>query len=163
MSRPLEHAAQLFEYQLGSALKIETDAASLFEQFADLAQDAELEALFGELGKVAEEQIDGVEEAFGALGVNPSVGTAVTQGIVDEVATLIERTSGPIIDAVILSAALSTMRLATAAYDSLIIAAKGLGATVVETLVEANLERSRNSARRLEDAARGFGPYVATV
>jgi len=163
MAEHLEHAAQLFEYQLGSALRIETDARALCTEFASLAQDAELTGLFTELRHVAGEQIDGLGQAFGALGVNPVVGTAATQGIVDEVESLIELTSGPVIDAVMLSAALSTMRLATAAYDSLIIAASSLGATDVEELMRANLARAQASAQRLEDAARGFGPFVATV
>jgi ferritin-like metal-binding protein YciE len=155
MFEHFDHAGDLFEYQLGSALTMEHDSLTMLRELEMAAQSPEVKQLFAHHQEETQQQIDNLERAFQLIGKEPDRSpSATTKGLMKEGAALIGKTDKSLVDNVALSAALGTEHYEISAYESLCIAAEAMGAGEVQNLLQQNLEQEKHTSEELAQAAR---------
>lgn len=164
MFEHFDHANQLFEYQLGSALTMEHDSLEMLQELEAAARSVEVRGLFAHHQDETRHQIRNLEDAFGILGIKPSGSpSATTKGLMKEGRAMLAKTGEQLTDLVAVNAALGTEHFEISAYESLVIAAEAMGATDVERLLRENLEQERHTSEELGAAARRLAPAAAGV
>jgi len=164
MFERFDHANELFEYQLGSALTMEHDSLEMLEELEAAAHTVEVRGLFAHHQDETRHQIRNLEQAFAILGMAPGASpSAATKGLMKEGRAMLAKTGEPLADLVAVNAALGTEHFEISAYETLIIAAQAMGATEVQTLLQENLEQERHTSEELSAAARRLAPVVAGI
>ena len=146
MFERLNSPEELYNYQLGAALKMERTVLEMLEDNADNSQTDMVAQLFRHHQDETRQQIANLEQAFAALGwdVDDSPCPAI-EGIQKEGKANAKKTDDTIVDSVLLMGAAETEHHEIAVYEGLIINARAMGRQDVARLLEQNLEQEQHT------------------
>lgn len=146
---------EVFEYKLGSALKMENTVLDMLGDLEKASQRDQLKQQFHHHADETRQQIDNIEQAFRALGHEPDDNPCpAIEGIEKEGKANIKRADDNIVDAVILSGAAETEHHEIAVYESLITEAEAMGKQDVVRLLEQNLQQEQHTLEEVKRANR---------
>ncbi|WP_169795835.1 YciE/YciF ferroxidase family protein [Curtobacterium ammoniigenes] len=146
---------QVFTYRLGSALHMEQGSLKMLNELSAAAGDSGVKELLTQHIHETEHQVENLSRVFDLMNIdaedNPS---PTTKGLESEGESLVRKAEPPVIDDVVLAAALGAEHYEQAAYESLIITANALGRDDVAALLDENLSQERHAAEALRQKAR---------
>lgn len=144
----------LFEHELGMALQMERTVVSMLRELEGKANDAELKQMLSHHRDETEQQIENLERAFSALGIDaqghrsPSI-----DGIKTEGKDLLGKVADELVDSVILGGAATTEHHEISVYESLITQAEAMGEDDVVALLEENLDMEKHTLSEVQKKA----------
>ena len=152
MFEKLNTTQELYNYKLGSALKMEHTVLEMLDDNAKAAQDSELEGLFRHHQDETREQIANLEKVFQAFGwdVDNSPCPAI-EGIEKEGKANVKKADDAVVDDVLLAGAAETEHHEIAVYEGLITFAQAMGKGEVVQLLEKNLEQEQHTLEEVKN------------
>ncbi|UOR01778.1 ferritin-like domain-containing protein [Leucobacter allii] len=149
----LETPAELFHYQVRSALTMEHHSLEALDELRSAAKDAKITKLFTHHASETREQIDTLERVFALLEVDPSTAPSpATTGIKNQASSLLEKVDAKLRDRVALMSALGNEHFEISAYEGLILEARALGAGEAADLLQQNLDQETHTSEELRSA-----------
>ena len=154
--------AELFEYKLGSALKMENKVLDMLGKLEQEARDEQLKQQLSHHADETRDQIGNLEQAFRALGKEPDEHACpVIEAIDKEGLLTIKRADDELADAVILAGAAETEHQEIAVYEWLITEAAAMGHDDVAGLLRHNLEQEQHTLDEVRNATRSMAASLA--
>ena len=151
----LNNQREAFGHKLGSALTMEKDVLDSLGDLEKEAQSDQLKQQFRHHAEETRQQIDNIEQAFGALGEKPDDSPCLVTKALDKQAKAdIKMADDSVVDAVILSGAAETEHHEIAVYESLITQAEELGQPEVVRLLQQNLEMEQHTLDEVKQQQR---------
>ena len=151
----LNNQREAFGHKLGSALTMEKDVLDTLGDLEKEAQGDQLKQQFRHHAEETRQQIDNIEQAFGALGEKPDDSPCLVTKALDKQAKAdIKMADDSVVDAVILSGAAETEHHEIAVYESLITQAEELGQPEVVRLLQQNLEMEQHTLDEVKQQQR---------
>jgi ferritin-like metal-binding protein YciE len=152
---------QLFEHELGMALGAERKVLATLKKLEHNAQREELKEQFHHHREETEGQIQNLEQAMQAMGVEGGHESDAAGGIATEGEKLLEKVDDELIDAVLLGAAAKTEHVEIAMYEGLITKAEAMGADDVVSLLQENLEQEQHTLEEVKQASQKLSQELA--
>jgi ferritin-like metal-binding protein YciE len=152
---------QLFEHELGMALGAERKVLATLKKLEQNAQGEELKEQFHHHREETEGQIQNLEQAMQAMGVEGGHESDAAGGIATEGEKLLEKVDDELIDAVLLGAAAKTEHVEIAMYEGLITKAEAMGADDVVSLLQENLEQEQHTLEEVKQASQKLSQELA--
>jgi ferritin-like metal-binding protein YciE len=152
---------QLFEHELGMALGAERKVLATLKKLEQNAQGEELKEQFHHHREETEGQIQNLEQAMQAVGVEGGHESDAAGGIATEGEKLLEKVDDELIDAVLLGAAAKTEHVEIAMYEGLITKAEAMGADDVVSLLQENLEQEQHTLEEVKQASQKLSQELA--
>lgn len=153
MFERLNTPQELYNYKLGSALKMEHTVLEMLDENIEASHDPSIKELLRHHQDETRQQISNLERVFAAFGwdVDDSPCPAI-EGIEKEGKTNVKKTDEAIVDSVILSGAAETEHHEIAVYENLILNAQAMGRSDVVPFLEQNLEQEQHTLREVNSA-----------
>jgi ferritin-like metal-binding protein YciE len=146
----IEAPPELLHYQLRAARTMEDDSLAALGELAKAAKSAEIKKMFRHHADETKEQIENLHKVFQLLELKDSTAPSpATKGITKQAEGMIGRTSGKLLDQVVLAAALGNEHYEMSCYQSLLIPVRAMGAADVERLLQANLDQETHTSEEL--------------
>lgn len=150
VQQSLTTPAELFHFQLRSALTMENDSLAALGELRQAARSSEVKKLFSHHAGETEEQIENLKQVFRLLETKESTAPSPsTKGISKQAASLIERSAPRLRDQVTVASALGNEHYEISAYESLILAGDALGMPEAVQLFQANLDQELHTSEEL--------------
>ena len=147
----LTTADELLHLQLRTALTMEDDSLAALGVLAGAAKSADIKKMFRHHAGETKEQIDNLHKIFKLLDIKVSPAPSPsTKGISKQAESLIKKSAPALRDQVVLSSALGNEHYEIAAYESLIIPVKAMGASDVLSLLKFNLDQETHTSEELK-------------
>ena len=147
----LETPTDLLQFQLRTALTMEADSLAALGELASSATSAEVKKMFRHHADETREQIDNLHKVFKLLDLKLTTAPSPsTKGITKQAESLIGRSASNLRDQVVLSCALGNEHYEISAYQSLIIPVNAMGASDIESLLQANLDQETHTSEELK-------------
>jgi ferritin-like metal-binding protein YciE len=154
---------QLFQHKLGAALTMERTVLEMLKTNEQKAQDNEIKQQFAHHREETQGQIRNLEQAFSALGSDPQTQPCPTiDGLKTEAEQMISKTSGQLVDAVLVDGAAETEHHEIAVYEGLITNAEAMGEQDVVALLQENLEQEQHTLKEVQAAGQQLAQQLAT-
>ena len=155
MFEHLETPEQIFNFRLGSALKMERNLVDALEELEEHARRSEIKQALAAHRQETIGHVKNLEECFRLLGedVDDSPSPAI-EAMVKDSKDSIKKTDDALLDAVVLAAATEAEHYEIAVYETLIPNAEARGATEVANLLRRNLAQEEHALEVAEDAMR---------
>jgi ferritin-like metal-binding protein YciE len=146
----IEAPTELLHYQLRAARTMEDDSLAALAELAKAAKSAEIKKMFRHHADETKEQIENLHKVFQLLELKDSTAPSpATKGISKQAEGMIGRTSGKLIDQVVLSAALGNEHYEMSCYQALLVPVQAMGASDVEQLLRYNLDQETHTSEEL--------------
>ena len=146
----IEAPTELLHYQLRAARTMEDDSLAALAELAKAAKSAEIKKMFRHHADETKEQIDNLHKVFQLLELKDSTAPSpATKGISKQAEGMIGRTSGKLLDQVVLSAALGNEHYEMSCYQALLVPVQAMGASDVEQLLQYNLDQETHTSEEL--------------
>jgi ferritin-like metal-binding protein YciE len=153
MFEHLNTPEELYNYKLGSALKMEQTTLDMLDANAENAHDPQLTQLFRHHQDETRQQIVNIEQAFAAFGWEPDDSPCLAMEALEKEAKLdVKKTDAALVDHVLLMGAAETEHLEIAMYEGLITEARGMGRDDVVRLLQQNLEQEQHTLEEVKSA-----------
>jgi ferritin-like metal-binding protein YciE len=144
---------ELYNYKLGSALKMEHTVLDMLDANAKEAKDPKLSQLFRHHQDETRQQIANIEQAFAVFGWDVDDSPCLWAEALEKEAKLtVKRTDDQLVDHVLLLGAGETEHHEIAVYEGLIIEARGMGREEVAMLLQQNLEQEQHTLDEVRSA-----------
>jgi ferritin-like metal-binding protein YciE len=162
MFEHLDTPQELYNHNLGAALKMENTVLEILDENIEHAQDEHLKDLFRHHEEETHEQIKNLELAFAAFGweVDDTACPAI-EGIQKEGKANVKKTDESLVDSVILAGAAETEHHEIAVYENLITDAKAMGKNEVVELLQKNLEQEQHTLEEVKGEAQKVAAATA--
>lgn len=148
---------ELFNYQLGAALKMENTALEMLDNLEDAAQSSEVKQQLSHHADETRQHIRNIEQAFKALGQEPDDKPCpAIDGLEKEGKSNIKKANDSLMDAVVLAAAAETEHLEIAVYERLIAEAEAMGQQKITGLLQENLQQEQHTLEEVNRAAQSL-------
>lgn len=157
----IDDPKKLFEHELGMALGAERKVLATLKKLERGAQREELRQQFHHHLEETEGQIENLEQAMQAVGVEGGHESDSANGIATEGEKLMEKVDDELIDAVLLGAAAKTEHVEIAMYEGLITKAEAMGEDDIVALLEENLEQEQHTLEEVKEAAQKLSQELA--
>ena len=155
MFEHLNTPEELYNYKLGSALKMEQTTLDMLDANAENAHDAQLTQLFRHHQDETRQQIANIEQAFAAFGWEPDDSPCLAMEALEKEAKMdVKKTDDALVDHVLLMGAAETEHLEIAMYEGLITEARGMGRDDVVRLLQQNLEQEQHTLEEVKSATK---------
>jgi ferritin-like metal-binding protein YciE len=153
MFEKLNSPADVFNFKLGAALKMENTVLEMLGDLEEKSQREELKEQFRHHAEETREQIRNLEQAFSVLGEEPDENPCpAIEGIEKEGKANIKKADDSVVDAVILSGAAETEHHEIAVYEGLITEAAAMGKQDIVQLLQQNLEQEEHTLEEVKQA-----------
>jgi len=151
MFERLNTPEEIFNFKLGSALKMENTVLGMLGDLEENAQRDELKQMFRHHAQETRQQITNIERSFELLGeeADDSPCPAI-EGLEKEGKATIKKTDDSVVDAVIIAGACETEHHEIAVYETLVTNAESRGAPEVAQLLRENLEQEQHTLDQLK-------------
>ena len=153
----LETLDDVLLHEMSDLLSAEQQFSKALQKVAKNADGEEVKNLAEEHLTQTQGQIENLKEAFKALGKKPEKMVCKgAQGICEENDSTLkeEKPKGVIKDVALVSGSMRIEHYEIAGYNSAIAVAKSLGQKQVVTLLQQNLKQEKETAKKLEAAAK---------
>jgi ferritin-like metal-binding protein YciE len=155
MFEHLNTPEELYNYKLGSALKMEQTTLDMLDANAENAHDAQLTQLFRHHQDETRQQIVNIEQAFAAFGWEPDDSPCLAMEALEKEAKMdVKKTDDALVDHVLLMGAAETEHLEIAMYEGLITEAQAMGRDDVVRLLQQNLEQEQHTLEEVKSATK---------
>jgi ferritin-like metal-binding protein YciE len=155
MFEHLNTPEELYNYKLGSALKMEQTTLDMLDANAENAHDAQLTQLFRHHQDETRQQIVNIEQAFAAFGWEPDDSPCLAMEALEKEAKMdVKKTDDALVDHVLLMGAAETEHLEIAMYEGLITEAQAMGRDDVVRLLQQNLEQEQHTLEEVKSASK---------
>jgi ferritin-like metal-binding protein YciE len=157
----IETPADLLTFKLGEALKMENTVLEMLGRLEQEAQRRELKDQFSHHADETRGQIDNLEQAFAALGVEADEKPCLPiEAIEKQGMANIKLADERLVDMVILGGATQTEHHEIAVYDSMIMLAESMGKSAIAGLLRKNLEQEQHTLEEAMSAMRQLAPEM---
>jgi len=164
MREHFREPAQLFAYQLGSALMMEHDSLAMLAALATAARSEQARDLFERHLGETRGQAARLERAYLLLDLERTPHPSpASDTLLRDSREMLKRADPALVDLLALSAALGAEHHEIATYQTLIAATSALGAAEVTELLEESLAEERRASEVLADAVRRAAHELAAV
>jgi ferritin-like metal-binding protein YciE len=154
MFERLNTPEELYNYKLGSALKMEHTVLDMLDANAENAHDTQLTQLFRHHQDETRQQIANLEQAFAAFGWEPDDSPCLAIEALEKEAKMdVKKTDDALVDHVLLMGAGETEHLEIAMYEGLITEARAMGKEDVVRLLQQNLEQEQHTLQEVKSAS----------
>jgi ferritin-like metal-binding protein YciE len=162
MFESLQTPEELYNHNLGAALKMENTVLEMLDENVKHAHDEHLKELFRHHEEETREQISNLERAFAAFGweVDDASCPAI-EGIKKEAKANVKKTDESLVDSVILAGAAETEHHEIAVYEHLITDAQAMGRKEVAELLRRNLEQEQHTLEEVKTEAQKVAAATA--
>jgi ferritin-like metal-binding protein YciE len=144
---------EVYNFKLGSALKMERTVLEMLEDNADEAQVQQVEQLFRHHHDETEQQIANLERVFAAFGWDVDDSPCLPIEALDkEGKANAKKADDSIVDLVLLSGAAATEHHEIAVYETLITSSRAMGRDDVVRLLQENLEQEQHTLEEVKRA-----------
>jgi ferritin-like metal-binding protein YciE len=151
----LETPRDFLEYKLGTALTMENKILDMLDRLQEEAQGGEIKQQLRHHQDETRSQVENLEQAFAALGVEADDKPCPAVEALDKEARMnIKIADDRMVDAVILSGAAVTEHHEIAVYETLITHAEALGESAVVDRLRQNLEQEKHMLEEVRRATR---------
>ena len=158
----IETPQDLFAHKLGATLKMENTVLEMLGELEEKSQSEQLKEKFRHHADETRQQIRNLEQAFSAIGVEPTENPCpAIEGLEKEGKLTIKQTDDSLVDAVILAGAAETEHHEIAVYEGLITHAGALGHDDVVSLLEENLETEQHTLEEVKQATEQIAHQTA--
>ena len=141
----IETPRDLLEFKLGTALTMEHSILDMLDRVQEEAQSNEIKQQLRHHADQTRGQVENIEQAFAALGVEADERPCPSIEALDKEARMnIKIAEDRMVDAVILSGAAETEHHEIAAYETLVAHAEALGERDVVERLRENLEQEKH-------------------
>lgn len=149
-TQTLTSPAELFHYQLKSAMTMERDSLAALGELRSAAKSADVRKMFSHHADETREQIENLKKVFGLLDRNEATAPSPsTKGISKQAESLLKRSAPKLRDQVALASALGNEHYEISAYQGLILPANALGLSDAVSLLTANLDQEVHTSEEL--------------
>lgn len=153
----LESSEDLLRFQLRTALTMEHDSLAALGELSEAASSKDVATLFTHHADETKEQIENLREVFRVLGFGESTAASPsTKGISRQAEALIRRSAPSLHDQVVLCSALGNEHYEIAAYESLLVPVKAVGASDALALLQSNLDQETHTSEELRTRLQQF-------
>ena len=153
MFERLNTREELYNYKLGSALKMEQTVLDMLDANAEEAKDPQLSQLFRHHQDETRQQIGNIEQAFAAFGWDVDDSPCLwAEALEKEAKANVKKTDDKLVDHVLLLGAAETEHHEIAVYEGLITEARGMGRDDVVQLLQRNLEQEQHTLDEVRSA-----------
>jgi ferritin-like metal-binding protein YciE len=157
----IESPRELFVHKLGVALTMEETILGTLEEIAEKANDPQLKQNLRQHHRETQQQVQNLERAFEALGVEPESQPSPTiNGLEKEGEQNLRDVDNSLNDAVILSGVVETEAHEIAVYDVLITHASAMGEEDIVALFQENLEQEQATLKKAREATKKLAQRV---
>src|SRR5207244_8071456 len=157
----IESPRELFVHKLGAALTMEETILGTLEETAEKANDPQLKQNLRQHHRETQQQVQNLERAFPALGVEPESQPRPTpEGLGQEGEQSLKDVDDSLNDAVILAGVIETEAHEIAVYDVLITQAEGMGEEDIVALFQENLEQEQATLKKARTATKKLAQRV---
>lgn len=137
---------EIFNFKLGSALKMEEKLIDVLEELEQHAQRDEIKHALAEHREETRQHAQNLEQCFTLLGQEPDDSpNPVVAAMEKEGQAMLKKTDDSLVDAIVLVAATESEHYEIAVYETLITNAKARGASEVAELLTRNLEQEKHA------------------
>jgi ferritin-like metal-binding protein YciE len=158
----VETPDDLLTFKLGEALKMENTVLGMLGKLQEEARRPELKDQFSHHADETRHQIENLERAFAAIGVEPDEKPCLPIEAIDKQGMAnIKMADERLVDMVILGGAAQTEHHEIAVYESMIILAESIGKQDVAGLLRDNLEQEQHTLEEAMSAMREMAPAMA--
>jgi ferritin-like metal-binding protein YciE len=158
MFERLHTPEELFNWKLGSTLKMERKIVEMLDELVEEAHEEELKQALRLHQGDTREHVRRVEQAFQACGWDVEESPcAVIEAIEKEGKANLKKSDEAIADAVIVGGAIETEHHEIAVYEHLVTAARALDRLQVAELLQRNCEEERHTLEKMK----GIGERIA--
>ena len=146
MFEHLNTPEEIFNFKLGSALKMEQELVDVLGELEEHANRDEIKSALRAHREETRQHVSNLEQCFKLLGeeVDDSP-NPVVEAMAKEGKSVLKKTDDSLVDAVILAAASESEHYEIAVYETLITNADARGATQVAALLRQNLEQEKHA------------------
>lgn len=149
-TQKVDTAAELLHFQLRTALTMEDDSLAALGELAKAAKSSHIKKMFRHHADETKDQIENLHKVFDLLDLKRTTAPSPsTKGISKQAESLISRSSGKVLDQVVLASALGNEHYEIASYESLIIPVKAMGASDALALLVSNLDQETHTSEEL--------------
>jgi ferritin-like metal-binding protein YciE len=150
----INDARKLFVHQLGEALNMERTVLTMLKNNEQAATEPELKRLFGHHKDETQGQIRNLEQAFRALGEEPSGHVCHgMEGMKKEAQDVIEKVAPELLDGALAAGATHVEHYEIATYEGLRTQAEAMGQDDVVALLTENLEQEQHTLQEVDRSA----------
>jgi ferritin-like metal-binding protein YciE len=158
----IETPRDLLEFKLGSALKMENVVLDMLEKLQEKAHSGALKQQLSHHADETRSQIENIEQAFAALGLEADDKPCPTIEALDkEGRANIKIADDGMVDAVILAGASETEHHEIAVYDTLICHAEAQGEGEVVGLLRQNLGQEQHTLEEVQRSMQTMAKELA--
>jgi ferritin-like metal-binding protein YciE len=150
----IKTAGEMFMHELSDIYDAEHQFLEGQRQMSAKVRDDKLRQMIDRHSEETEGHIRNLEQAFEKLGATPEREPCKGAiGLVDEAATLLQESTPPVTDSLVVGAASKVEHYEIVSYTDLIEAANAMGHQDVAKLLEKNLRQEERTADRLQKAS----------
>jgi ferritin-like metal-binding protein YciE len=158
----IETPRDFLEYKLGTALTMENNILDMLDRLQEEAKGSELKQQLRHHADETRSQVENLEQAFAAMGVEANDRPCPSVEALDKEARMnIKIADDRMVDAVILSGAAETEHHEIGAYETLITHAEALGENVVADRLRQNLEQEKHMLEEVKHATQKYAGDLA--
>ena len=158
MFERIKSPEDLMHHKLAVAMRMEHMTLGMLGKNAEESNDDQVSQLLRHHQEETREQIDRLNQAFGAFGWEPDEDIDLVSGAQDKEATAeVKTTDDRLVDNIILQCAAATEHHEIAVYEGLIANSRAMGRDDVAQLLQQNLEQEQHTL----DEVRGSLQRVA--
>lgn len=150
-TKTLSTPEELLELQLRTALTMEDDSLAALDLLASTAVSREIKQMFKHHTDETKGQVQNLHDVFEEMGLKLRTSPSPsTKGIGRQAKSIIEKADRKLLDKIVLTAALGNEHYEIAAYESLLVPVRAMGAGDVEKLLQENLEQEEHTSEELK-------------
>lgn len=146
MFERLNTPEEIFNFKLGSALKMERKLVDVLEELDEHVNRDEIKQALRRHREETRQHVANIEQCFQLLGEEPEESPCpVVEAMAKEGEATLKKADDSLADVVVLAAATESEHHEIAVYETLIVNARARGAIEVADLLEANLRQEENA------------------
>ena len=158
---------EIFDFKLGSALKMEETLVGVLDELVEAANRDDIKQALSTHRRETLEHVGNIKQCFKLLGLEiDDSPNPVIEAMAKEGKATLKKVDASLADAVVLVAATESEHYEIAVYETLVTNAHARGATEVAALLQQNLDQERHAlevARSSMETISSEGIAVATA